>query len=444
MAMHEEEGGAFLTSIADTGAASTPPPAATQSNNRRKHSIAALTASLGKAESAQIPNISATSDLAFPEAVRYEMIADQIVSREKTLKSLWKTLFLESHEVEEIAKGIFWWFVCDEFQPNRHEATKAILYSRISSQYVDYYLRCRRCRRDSELLPGHQDVHNTQFFNSFHDPLAQIVYFSLRAAYPLSRAALDLQFKRRLLRTLSNWTTGFSVEVPQCSHWMEDNQISGSNTKRTPASRKNNPALLLAEFPALKNRMDRQNKLERIFTISKSADGAVGMAAPNDNDDGAEGGPQFRTAYKMVHTPLVQHFLDTHKLDSQSERLSTLLRLTSDAKRNFDTQLCLKKVDVSATHIFHNNQKQSKEYRQLMSHVASSSNQARKDYDTFKEQWRKEEKMEKKHLREQERKLDQEHQRLVDSGNVQEYSNLLASNLLACKGSRSRGRTKMH
>jgi hypothetical protein len=97
MAMHEEEGGAFLTSIADTGAASTPPPAATQSNNRRKHSIAALTASLGKAESAQIPNISATSDLAFPEAVRYEMIADQIVSREKTLKSLWKTLFLESH-----------------------------------------------------------------------------------------------------------------------------------------------------------------------------------------------------------------------------------------------------------------------------------------------------------------------------------------------------------
>jgi hypothetical protein len=121
------------------------------------------------------------------------------------------------------------------------------LYSRISSQYVgnnrqlspfcsivkhrksplppslpppppiDYYLRCRRCRRDSELLPGHQDVHNTQFFNSFHDPLAQIVYFSLRAAYPLSRAALDLQFKRRLLRTLSNWTTGLLWRTTKCN-----------------------------------------------------------------------------------------------------------------------------------------------------------------------------------------------------------------------------------
>ncbi len=36
------------------------------------------------------------------------------------------------------------YFVCKEFQPNGgHDATMSILYSRLSTQYVDYYLRYR-------------------------------------------------------------------------------------------------------------------------------------------------------------------------------------------------------------------------------------------------------------------------------------------------------------
>ncbi len=248
---------------------------------------------------------------------------------------------------------------------------------------------------------------------------------------------------------LSNWTTGFCLQAPPCGHWMEDNQMQGPTTSkvqvcvlaaqasgngRKKQGRRHNPTPL-AEFPALRNKMARTIKLERLLALSGNAD-AVGMDTSIDKDNKMEGVPQFRTSYKMVHTPLVQHFLEMHNCCSQSERLSVSLRLTSDPKRDFEAQKALTKVANSAVHIFHNNQKHSKEYRKLLSQVTTSSNQACKAYDEFKVQWRREEQTEKKKLQVQLGKLDSEFAQLIESGNIQEQSNLLASNLLSSKSTR--------
>ena len=139
--------------------------------------LTALTAQFGRAETANIPKVADMdphSSLALPESVRYEAIMDQVAScriaaaRSSEEKGLWKNLFLDSHEVEEMAKDLFYYFLADEFQSNRdHESTKKALFSRVSSQYVDYYLRCRS-----------HDVDSTKFFNEFHDPLAQVHDFN--------------------------------------------------------------------------------------------------------------------------------------------------------------------------------------------------------------------------------------------------------------------------
>ncbi|RLN62515.1 hypothetical protein BBJ28_00015329 [Nothophytophthora sp. Chile5] len=319
-----------------------------------------------------------------PRCVQLPQICEKVVrharfaSRKK--QSQFQELFNEAREVDALLKDMFWYLTAHCFQPGRHAGLEANFYQRIADSFTALFVRLQMqaASRDSG------------FFDQLPDVVAQILFVALYEAFPRSRKAIASHgVRQEVLRMCHSWILGFVPAELSCSHWVAIDQDS---PKRIAA---------LADFPAMRNRMIRAERVERtkqvVRTRHEAQDGDLGTnTAPStpkghqlssdhatasttktlpqlptqqrrrrmstfsisslnssqvrpdskhDADKGANAAlveTRERFTYEMCHSPLIGAFLARHQLEANASHLSVQLRLTSGKQRDLSAQEALR------------------------------------------------------------------------------------------------------
>ncbi|KAG7389465.1 hypothetical protein PHYPSEUDO_010350 [Phytophthora pseudosyringae] len=297
-------------------------------------------------------------------------------------RSQFEKIFTEAREIDALLKDMFWYLTAHCFQPDRQPQLEANLYQRIADSFTSLFVRL-------QMTASSRD---SGFFDQLPDVVAQILFVALYEAFPRSRDPLSSdEIRHEILRTCYCWILGFVPAELSYDHWVAVDQDA---PKRIAA---------LADFPAMRNRMMRAERVERTrqavktwhedqdddpeetaispvsgehqpggeqeasesnakllpqlqahrktrrssaFSISP-AKNHPRPASDNGKSDGsakpaAHVETRERFTYEMCNSPLIGAFLARHQLEANTPHLRVQMRLTSGKQRDLNEQEALR------------------------------------------------------------------------------------------------------
>lgn len=273
-----------------------------------------------------------------PRSVQLEHLSEKVLEHlefaSAKKKSRFYELFMNSSEIDAILKDLFWYFTAHCFQTGFHTHVEDGFYQRVADLFTLLFtrLQMKRSSRDCGFLDRLPDV------------MAQIVFMALYEAFPKSRKRMMVSgLRQQILHICFTWMLGFVPADLSCSHWISVDQESSKRIAQ------------LAEFPAMRNRMLRAERVERTKQDVRQRHSS---ALENDDEeddsrldvedevlpsvsakcgDDANGcqaravrvETRERCVYQMRNSPLVDAFLKRHQLQSNASHLHVQLRLTS-------------------------------------------------------------------------------------------------------------------
>ncbi|TYZ61702.1 hypothetical protein PybrP1_005714 [[Pythium] brassicae (nom. inval.)] len=292
-----------------------------------------------------------------PRAVQLRSVCKKVLRHtrygSKKQQQQFREIFADAAEVDALLKDMFWYLTAHCFQRDQHPQLEQSLYARIADNFTALFIRL-------QMQPASRD---SGFFDVLPDVVAQILFVALYEAFPKSRKhMLTNEMRREILHLCHCWILGFVPADLSWAHWIAVDQES---PKRIAA---------LADFPAMRNRMLRAERIERTKLDVKNRRGAslVDDAALDESDDdeldpeatraaaadtlpplaargaaaGGGGGSariqtRERCVYQMRNSPLVDAFLKRHQLEANAAHLTVQLRLTSGTHFDLKTQEAL-------------------------------------------------------------------------------------------------------
>ncbi|KAL3666130.1 hypothetical protein V7S43_008920 [Phytophthora oleae] len=368
-------------------------------------------------------------------------------------RSQFEQIFSEAIEIEALLKDMFWYLTAHCFQPDRQPQLEAKFYQRIADTFTSLFIRL-------QMKPSSRD---SGFFDQLPDVVAQVLFVALYEAFPRSRKLISSdEIRQEILRTCYCWILGFVPADLKCDHWVAVYQDS---PKRIAA---------LADFPAMRNRMMRAERVERtrqaVKTWHEDQDDEL---EETDHQPGEQGATELlphlqahnksrrnsafsispvknhprpasgkadssvkaaahvetreRFTYEMCNSPLIGAFLTRHQLEAHTTRLRVQMRLTSGKQRDLNEQEALRAaagvlparrrrlVDPTA-------------FGDALVELQTFGNSVRQTYSTEREKARNLDSRERRRLAGEHRALETQLTELRQSGErMHEFSNQLVS-----------------
>lgn len=275
-----------------------------------------------------------------PRSVQLDYLCEKVLAHLEFASAGKKTrfheLFVNASEINTMLKDLFWYFTAHCFQTGSHAHIEDCFYQRVADVFTSLFtrLQMKRSSRDSGFLDRLPDV------------MAQIVFMALYEAFPKSRKRMMVSgLRQQILHICYTWMLGFVPADLSCSHWILVDQESPKRIAQ------------LAEFPAMRNRMLRAERVERtkqdVRQRHSSAlenddeeddnrpdvddNGERQSVSAKRSDDPTSGSCQPRAVrvetrercvYQMRNSPLVDVFLKRHQLQSNASHLHVQIRLT--------------------------------------------------------------------------------------------------------------------
>lgn len=382
-----------------------------------------------------------------PRSVQLRHVCDKVLQHvhysSKTKKQQYREIFASSTEVDALLKDMFWYLTAHCFQSNKHPQLEQSFYERIADSFTSLFIRL-------QMQPQSRD---SGFFDMLPDVIAQILFMALYEAFPKSRKnVMNSEIRRKILHTCHCWILGFVPADLSWSHWIAVDQES---PKRIAA---------LADFPAMRNRMLRAERVERTKLEVKnhhSSSLANDLAMDDLDDTRQELDPEVRDAavdeklprlphghlaatvsnssahrahvqtrercvYQMRNSPLVDAFLKRHQLEANAGHLKVQLRMTNGKHFDLKNQEALHETSLPRGR--RRRIVDPKAYTEVLSQIESFSDSVRQAYASEKKQMRDRDTVEKKQLLAAHRELEAQLGDLKQHGTkMHEYSNLLVS-----------------
>ncbi|KAK1935014.1 hypothetical protein P3T76_010780 [Phytophthora citrophthora] len=372
-------------------------------------------------------------------------------------RSQFEQIFSEATEIDSLLKDMFWYLTAHCFQPDRQPHLEGKFYQRIADTFTSLFIRL-------QMKPSSRDC---GFFDQLPDVIAQIQFVALYEAFPRSRKLISSdEIRHEILRTCYCWILGFVPADLKCDHWVAVDQDS---PKRIAA---------LAEFPAMRNRMMRAERVERTrqavktwhedqddeleetdhqlgeqraskvsdkalpnlqthnkgrrnsaFSISpvKSQPRPASGKVESSVKSAAHVETRERFTYEMCNSPLIGAFLTRHQLEAHTPHLRVQMRLTSGKQRDLNEQEALRAaagivparrrrlVDPTA-------------FGDALVELETFGNSVRQSYSTEREKARSVDSRERRRLAGEHRALENQLTELRQSGErMHEFSNQLVS-----------------
>ncbi|KAE9033742.1 hypothetical protein PR003_g9557 [Phytophthora rubi] len=409
-----------------------------------------------------------------PRSVQLVQIRTNVVQNTRfgsaKKRSQFEKIFSEATEIDALLKDMFWYLTAHCFQPNRQVPLEANFYQRIANSFTSLFVRL-------QMKPSSRD---SGFFDQLPDVVAQILFVSLYEAFPRSRKTISSdEIKHVILRTCYCWILGFVPADLKCDNWLAVDQDS---PKRIAA---------LADFPAMRNRMIRAERVERTRQAVRtwhedqdddleenvlppaSADhyehqfnGEQGMTGSNpkllpnlpphqksrrnsafsispsknhprptsssgkvDNitNSGAHVETRERFTYEMCNSPLIGAFLARHKLEANTPHLRVQMRLTNGKQRDLNEQEALRAA-VGIAPARRRRLVDPTAFGDALVELESFGNAVRHAYSKEREQARNLDSRERRRLAGEHRALETQLSELRQSGErLHEFSNQLVS-----------------
>lgn len=395
-----------------------------------------------------------------PRSVQLERVCDKVLRHarfsSKKQQQQYRALFAltsdsdtttedasASRDVQTLLKDMFWYLTAHCFQSGKHVATEQLFYARIADTFTSLFIRLQMqpTRRDAGVLDRLPDI------------VAQILFIALYDAFPKSRKTMlhGSALRCKILHICHCWILGFVPADLSFAHWIAVDQES---PKRIAA---------LADFPAMRNRMLRAERIERTklevknrhgASLGDTDDSANASALDHVDDassDSGSGGAldalsgagdtklphlahtstthvqtRERCVYAMRNSPLVDAFLRRHQLDANATHLTVQLRLTSGTHFDLKHQEALHETRLPRGR--RRRIVDPKAYTDVLSEIERFGDSVRQAYASEKKQARDRDAAEKQQLVATQRVLasqlsDLEHH----SARMHEFSNLLVS-----------------
>lgn len=376
-----------------------------------------------------------------PRAVQLEHVCEKVLrhvrygSRKKQRQ--FREIFASAPEVDALLKDMFWYLTAHCFQSDKHPQLEQCLYARIADNFTALFIRL-------QMQPASRD---SGFFDMLPDVIAQILFVALYEAFPKSRKTmLNNETPRTILHLCHCWILGFVPTDLNWSHWLAVDQQS---PKRIAA---------LADFPAMRNRMLRAERIERTKLNVKSRRGEASLADDGDDtaldeadDDelapaatgdvavAADKLPHLtvrrasvhvqmreRCVYQMRNSPLVDAFLKRHQLEANASHLKVQLRLTSGKHFDLTTQEALHETSLPRGR--QRRVVDPKAYADVLREIESFGDRVRQTYASEKKKAQDRDAMERKRVLAAQRVLETQLDALTQRGDkLHEFSNLLVS-----------------
>ncbi|GMF23548.1 unnamed protein product [Phytophthora lilii] len=320
-----------------------------------------------------------------PRSVQLAQIRTKVVRHTRFAsakkRSQFEKIFSDAREIDALLKDMFWYLTAHCFQPHRQPHLEANFYQRIADSFTSLFVRL-------QMKPSSRD---SGFFDQLPDIMAQILFVALYEAFPRSRKTISSDdIKHEILRTCYCWILGFVPADLKYDHWIAVDQDS---PKRIAA---------LADFPAMRNRMMRAERVERTrqavrtwhedqdddleeaalspisgdhhqvngkqeatesnakvlprlqshqkgrrnsaFSISPSKNHLRPASGKGDSNTklAAHVETRERYTYEMCNSPLIGAFLARHQLVANTPHLRVQMRLTSGKQRDLNEQEALR------------------------------------------------------------------------------------------------------
>lgn len=384
-----------------------------------------------------------------PRSVQLRHACDKVLRHvhysSKKKKQQYREIFTSATEVDALLKDMFWYLTAHCFQSNKHLQLEQSFYERIADNFTSLFIRL-------QMQPQSRD---SGFFDMLPDVIAQILFMALYEAFPKSRKnMMSNEMRRKILHTCHCWILGFVPADLSWSHWIAVDQES---PKRIAA---------LADFPAMRNRMLRAERVERTKLEVKNRHGSslANDSAMDDLDDvrdeldpdardtagedeklprlphghsnctsvvnaGAHHGhvqTRERCVYQMRNSPLVDAFLKRHQLEANAGHLKVQLRMTNGKHFDLKNQEALHETRLPRGR--RRRIVDPKAYTEVLGQIESFGDSVRQAYASEKKQMRDRDAAEKKQLLAAQRELEEQLGDLKQHGiKMHEYSNLLVS-----------------
>lgn len=231
--------------------------------------------------------------------------------------------FQASPEVDALLKDLFWFSTSHLFQPGQHAQVEERFFARIADSFTALFVRLQMPPAlQHQPNQQHQSVHArgkqthaaARFLDVLPDIVAQVLFASIYEAFPKSRESLMSKDAQLAIRRICfGWLggTGSSRDggndgAASCAHWLPVGQES---PKRIAA---------LSDFPAMRNRMLRAERVERTKLATRNRHAAaVAMATSGASGFGSPGRPAH-PRYRHHHH---HHQYGAHDLSGSDELL---------------------------------------------------------------------------------------------------------------------------
>ncbi|KAJ0403757.1 hypothetical protein P43SY_006300 [Pythium insidiosum] len=199
-------------------------------------------------------------------------------------------------EMDALLKDTFWYLTAHIFQPGRHEQLEECFYERIADTFASLFIRTQFGRNVSAAAEAPININDLKstttspFLDTLPDVLAQILFMALYEAFPKSRKHMvTTDLRERILRLCYCWIVGFVPADLDTSHWLSVDQES---PKRIAA---------LADFPAMRNRMLRAERIERTKIEVRNRHHSLLSASDEEPDGSDEEGHERPDAHSAKH-----------------------------------------------------------------------------------------------------------------------------------------------
>ncbi|GMF57496.1 unnamed protein product [Phytophthora fragariaefolia] len=425
-------------------------------------------------QAAEIVTVRYNQDKAteVPRSVQLPQLRTKVVNNIRFAsakkRSEFEKIFFEADEIDALLKDMFWYLTAHCFQPDRQPQLEANFYQRIADSFTSLFVRL-------QMKPSSRD---SGFFDQLPDVVAQIIFVSLYEAFPRSRKRISSdEIKHEILRTCYCWILGFVPADLKYDHWLAVDQDS---PKRIAA---------LADFPAMRNRMIRAERVERtrqavrtwhedqdddlednpspdhyehILNGDQEATGSNPKLLPNlpphhknrrnsafsispskarshpisstgqgqvdsSTKSGAHVETRERYTYEMCNSPLISTFLARHQLEANTPHLRVQMRLTSGKQRDLHEQEALR----AATGVVPARRRRLVDpsaFGDALVELETFGNAVRQAYSKEKEQARNHDSRERRRLAGEHRALETQLSELQQSGErLHKFSNQLVS-----------------
>ncbi|KAF0697537.1 Aste57867_11780 [Aphanomyces stellatus] len=283
-----------------------------------------------------------------PRTVKLPLLKEKIICHnryddERKGTQLFRDVFESSPELEAIIKDMFWYIVSSEFQDGKHAKLEQDFYDRVADNFTALFIR----------LQMNHSTRDSGVMDKLPDAMSQLLFLALHDAFPISRILFDDDMRKKLITICYSWFVGFVPSKVSWSHWLPELSMQ---SQRKSAS--------LNDFPALRNRMRRAERLEKIKTIENqnhqrsiklkrseeleeeaAAEAAARPAPPRTTHALPSVSQRIkcneRATYSLRNSPLITTFLRRHNLENNAQTLNVDLRLTNDSEHHLNKQEAL-------------------------------------------------------------------------------------------------------